>query len=135
MTSKIMKKQLTHLVALTGMLMVLSQICFGQKKSWKALDDYHTVMAQTFHPAEEGNLKPVMTRSGELVAKATALQKSDIPVDYQKEGVKQSVDLLAKESIALDKLIQQKKPEAAIKKAITALHDRFHEVMEKCEHD
>ncbi|OIN59071.1 hypothetical protein [Arsenicibacter rosenii] len=127
-----MKIKQTALI--TGLFMLVSLLSFGQKKAWKELDDYHSVMAQTFHPAEEGNLKPVMARSGELVAKAVALQKAAIPTDYQKEGVKQSIDLLAKESAALDKLVQQKKPEADIKKAITALHDRFHEVMEKCEH-
>ena len=122
-------------ILITSLLMLISLLTFGQKKAWKELDEYHSVMAQTFHPAEEGNLKPVMTRSGELVAKAIALQKATIPTDYQKEGVKQSIELLAKESAALDKLVQEKKPEADIKKAITALHDRFHEVMEKCNHE
>lgn len=126
--------KITQTALVTGLFMLVSLLSFGQKKAWKELDEYHSVMAKTFHPAEEGDLKPVMTRSGELVAKAVALQKAAIPADYRKEGVKQSIDLLAKESAALDKLVQQKKPEADIKKAITALHDRFHEVMEKCEH-
>ncbi len=113
---------------------VLSLSVSAQKAAWKELDDYHAVMSQTFHPAEEGNLQPVLTRAGELAAKATVLKKSAIPTDYQKEGVKTSVDLLAKESKALAKMVKQKKPEAEVKKAIFALHDRFHEVMEKCHH-
>lgn len=106
----------------------------AQQPAWKELDDYHTVMSQTFHPSEEGNLQPIKTRSGELAAKAKTLQKSTIPAAYQKEGVKKSLDLLAKESKALDKMVRKQKADAEITKSLTALHDRFHEVMEKCHH-
>ena len=118
-------------------ILVFSAFSFSvsaQKAAWKELDEYHAVMAATFHPAEEGNLQPVLTRAGELAEKATVLKKSTIPTDYQKEGVKASVDLLAKESTDLAKMVKDKKPEAELKKAIFALHDRFHEVMEKCHH-
>lgn len=115
-------------------LSVLSLSVSAQKAAWKELDDYHVVMSQTFHPAEEGNLQPVITRAVELSEKGAVLKKSAIPADYQKEGVKTSVDLLAKESAALAKMVKDKKPEAELKKAIFALHDRFHEVMEKCHH-
>ena len=115
-------------------LSVLSLSVSAQKAAWKELDDYHAVMSQTFHPAEEGNLQPVITRAVELSEKGAVLKKSAIPADYQKEGVKTSVDLLAKESAALAKMVKDKKSEAELKKAIFALHDRFHEVMEKCHH-
>jgi hypothetical protein len=118
----------------TFVFSVLSLSAFAQKATWKELDEYHAVMAATFHPAEEGNLQPVLTRAGELAEKATVLKKSTIPTDYQKEGVKASVDLLAKESADLAKMVKDKKSEAELKKAIFALHDRFHEVMEKCHH-
>ena len=106
----------------------------AQKPTWKALDDYHTVMSQTFHPSEEGNLKPIKERSGELAAKAKTLQKSEIPTAYQTPGVKETLVLLAKESKALDKIVRKKKSDAEITKTLTALHERFHEVMEKCHH-
>lgn len=106
----------------------------AQTAEWKELDDYHKVMASTFHPSEEGNLQPIKERSGELADKAKALQKSTIPAAYQKPGVKESLDLLAKESKALDKMVRKKKPDADITKSLTALHERFHEVIEKCHH-
>ena len=63
------------------------------------------------------------------------LKKSAIPTSYQKPGVKETVALLAKESKAIDKLIRKKKAsDADITKSLAALHDRFHEVMEKCHH-
>ncbi len=84
-----MKIKQTALVA--SLLLLISVCSFGQKKAWKELDEYHSVMAKTFHPAEEGNLKPVMTRSGELVAKAVALQKAGNPGRLP-EGRRQTVD-------------------------------------------
>ena len=37
---------------------------------WPALKNFHTVISQTFHPAEEGNRSPVKKRSGELLKKS-----------------------------------------------------------------
>jgi hypothetical protein len=117
------------------LLMGLAQWSFAQKGTgWEELDAYHTVMAQTFHPAEEGNLKPLMERSGELAEKAKTLKASAIPEKYQKEGVKTSIKLLAKESKAIDKFVKTKPSDADLTKAITALHERFHQVMEECMH-
>lgn len=101
---------------------------------WPELDDYHTVMAKTFHPAEEGDLKPLYANAEELAKHAEVLKKSAIPTNYQKAGVKESIELLEKESAALAKMVKKKKSEEELKKAIFALHDRFHEVMEKCHH-
>lgn len=105
-----------------------------KQESWPELDDYHTVMAKTFHPAEEGNLKPLYANAEELATKASILKKSVVPTKYQKPGVKESVEALEKESVALAKMVKKKKSEDELKKAIFALHDRFHEVMEKCHH-
>jgi hypothetical protein len=92
-------------------------------------------MSATFHPSESGDLAPLKARSGELADRAKALKKSAIPAAYQKPGVKETIALLAKESKALDKLVRRKKSsDADITKAISALHDRFHEVVEKCYH-
>lgn len=123
-------KQLLFLLLLTAATFSAQ----AQKPTWTALDDYHTVMSQTFHPSEEGNLQPIKERSGELAAKAKTLQKSEIPTAYQKPGVKETLVLLAKESKALDKIVRKKKSDAEITKTLTALHERFHEVMEKCHH-
>jgi hypothetical protein len=106
----------------------------AQKPKWPKLEDYHSVMAKTFHPAEEGNYKPIVENAGELAMLATALKKSKIPTEYQKPGVKESISALEKESKAIAKMVKKKANEEELKKAIFALHDRFHEVMEKCNH-
>jgi putative intracellular protease/amidase len=101
---------------------------------WPELDDYHATMAKTFHPAEEGNFKPLLENAGELAAKASILKSSTAPAKYQKPGVKESIEALEKESKGIAKLVKKKASEEDLKKAIFALHDRFHEVMEKCNH-
>lgn len=117
------------------LMLGLAQVASAQKSTgWDELDAYHSVMAATFHPAEEGNLKPLMERSAELAEKAKTLKASAIPEKYQKEGVKTSIKLLAKESKAIDKFVKTKPADAELTKAITSLHDRFHQVMEECMH-
>jgi len=39
------------------------------------MDDFHEVMAKTFHPAEEGKLEPIRNRSQEMQDKAAAWEK------------------------------------------------------------
>ena len=101
---------------------------------WPELDEYHEIMSKTFHPAEEGNFKPLLANAGELAAKASALKSSEAPLKYKKTGVKESVEALEKESKAIAKFVKKGPKEEEMKKAIFALHDRFHEVMEKCNH-
>lgn len=121
-------------VIFIAFLMLAGLNAKAQQPAWKELEEFHTVMSQTFHPSENGDLQPIKTRSGELAAKAKALQKSAIPTAYQKPGVKESLKLLAKESKAFDKAVHKKMADAEITRTMSALHDRFHEVMEKCNH-
>ena len=37
---------------------VFSITSYAQQTEWKQMEAFHSVMSKTFHPAEEGNLKP-----------------------------------------------------------------------------
>jgi hypothetical protein len=43
---------------------------FAQQKfeNWPEMMEFHTILSQTYHPAVEGDLKPIKTRSHELLA-------------------------------------------------------------------
>jgi putative intracellular protease/amidase len=100
---------------------------------WAALKTFHGVMSQTFHPAEEGKLEPIKTRSGEMLEKANALSKSAIPTEFNTPKILDAVKRLQSGSKALDKLVKNKKTtDAEITKSITALHDVFHEIVGLC---
>jgi superoxide dismutase len=104
-----------------------------EKDTWTALKDFHTVMAQTFHPAEEGNLKPLRERSAEMLAKATLLQTSPIPASFDKAEIKKAIGDLVKGAADVDKTVRKKGKDDVLLKKITALHDTFHVIQGLCE--
>lgn len=104
-------------------------------QQWPALDEYHKVMAMTFHPAETGDLVPLKKYGADLATTATDLKKSVIPEELNKPGLPDIISLLEKESLAMAKMIKSKKSDAVLKKSIFALHDRFHQIVEKCVHE
>jgi superoxide dismutase len=106
-----------------------------EKDTWTALKDFHMVMAQTFHPAEEGNYKPIRERSGEMLEKAVMLQSAPIPGSFNNKEVKDAISKLVSGATALDKTVKKKKSkDADVLKQITALHDIFHVIQGLCEH-
>ena len=125
-------KKIPAVLSLTLTLFVCTTLQ-AQKAKWKEMDDFHTVMAQTFHPAEEGKFDPIKKRSGEMIEKAVAWQNSTAPEGYDKKAVKKSLKSLVKGSKELDKLIKENAADTVLKEKLSALHDTFHEIMEKCE--
>jgi len=99
---------------------------------WPALKEFHTVISQTFHPAEEGNLEPVKMRSEELYNKAAALLKSDIPAEYRTNAILASAEKLQMKAKALNKQVLAKASDAELTKSITEVHNVFHDIAGLC---
>jgi hypothetical protein len=104
-----------------------------EKKSWKEMHDFHAVMSATFHPAEEGKLDPIKTRSKEMMDKAVLWQKSTAPEGCDKAAVEKSLKKLADGCKELNKLVKAKAIDDILKKKLSEMHNVFHEIMEKCE--
>ena len=53
-------------------MIIFSSVAFPsfaqEKAKWKEMEDFHTVMSTTFHPAEEDNLQPLKEKAGDLLA-------------------------------------------------------------------
>ena len=124
-----MKKVLSLLVMAIATITTVQ----AQKATWKEMDTFHEVMAKTFHPAEEGKLNPIRTRSQEMLDKAAAWEKSSAPQGFDKKAVKNSLKELVKGSEEINKLVKEKAADNILKEKLSALHDVFHEIMEKCE--
>lgn len=106
-----------------------------EKDTWTSLKDFHLVMAQTFHPAEEGNLKPIRERSGEMLEKAKKVQTSPIPASFDKAEIRLAINDLVKGAETLHKTaLKKKSKDAELVKQLTALHDVFHTIQGLCEH-
>ncbi len=106
-----------------------------EQDSWLELKDFHMVMAQTFHPMEEGNLKPIKERSGEMLTKANKLASSKIPTSFQSAAISKAIADLVVGSASLDKAIKKKAKDEKIKTDLTKLHDTFHVIQELCSDD
>ena len=114
-----------------AIFLLIASVLFAQKKEWKQMEDFHTIMAKSYHPVEEGNLQPVKDNVDALVQKAQAWQASAIPSGYNTKQVKPVLDKLVRECQAVKVAVVQNKNNADLKKLITAAHKTFHEIMEK----
>ena len=127
-----MKKIYPLLLAVTAVLFV-KPVTAQEKARWNEMEAFHEVMSKTFHPAEEGKLEPIRTRSQEMLDKAIAWKKYSAPEGYDKNVVKKSLDNLVKGAKEINRLVKSKAADAVLKTKLSALHDVFHEIMEKCE--
>lgn len=105
-----------------------------EKSCWEALNNFHMVMAQTFHPAEDNDLKPIRQRSGELLARAVDLKNSKTPASFDTPEIKKAIDELVKGATELDKINNKKATDAQLKEKLSKLHDTFHEIQGLCSH-
>ena len=105
-----------------------------EKAKWTEMENFHGVMSTTFHPAEEGKFEPIRTRSGEMVEKATAWKNSTAPAGYNQEAVQKILVKLVKGAKKVNNLVQKSASDADLKEQLTAVHDIFHEIAEKCKH-
>ncbi len=110
---------------------LLSEI---EKDNWMALKDFHKVMAQTFHPCEDGNFVPLRTRAGELLAKAILVSASKPPVSKDKPAVHKALANLEEQCEKIYELVEKNAKDEVLLKEMTKAHDLFHQVEELC-HD
>lgn len=103
------------------------------RPEWKELSAFHTVMSQTFHPAEEGDFKPIRERSGEMVETAKSWKASAIPAEYKDvKGIEESLTALVDGSTKLDSKIGAGAKDKEILNELSALHDVFHTIVGLC---
>jgi len=100
--------------------------------NWSAIKKFHTVISETFHPAEEGNLKPIKLRCLELSTMAAALLESDIPAEFRTKSILTAVEKLVVKSKIVHKLVSLKAPDEDIVQSLTELHDIFHDIVGLC---
>ena len=114
-------------------VLVLVTAVNAQSKKWKEMDEFHTIMSETYHPAEEGKLEPIKSRSQEMVDKAMAWVRSTAPEGYDKRSVNISLKELLRGAKELNGLVKANASDKEITDKLSKLHDVFHTIMEKCE--
>ncbi len=121
-----------------SLFMLFTAVAFAQNKvaskmdSWAELKSFHTVMSQTFHPSEDGNLQPIKERAGEMLEAAIALHKSQTPADLDKAKMSDATLRLATQCKFLVGMVVEKKSDEDITKQLAAAHNVFHEIAGMC---
>ena len=100
--------------------------------TWKEMEEFHAVMSSSFHPADEGNFKPLRENATDLLTKAKAWQKSAVPEGYNATMTKDVLKRLTKHCTIVKNAVNNNKTDADLKKLITEAHEIFHEIKEKC---
>ena len=93
---------------------------------WKELDAYHQFMMDTWHPAKGTNdLAPTRAKAASMAEQAKVLSKSVAPKGCDTPALKTAVTKLVPQTQALADMVAAKADDAALKSALTALHDQF----------
>lgn len=103
-----------------------------EKDAWIELKEFHKVMAQTFHPAEEGNFDPIKTRAFELVLKGEAFKNSKIPSSYDNPKIRQALSDLVQQAKVVQALVIKNAKNEKIMSELIKVHDAFHVVEGLC---
>lgn len=98
--------------------------------NWEEMDEYHMIMAETFHPYKDSaNLEPVKSRAGELSAAAEKWANADLPEKVDNDEMKNKLEQLKNESAALVQVVASE-DETVIGDQLTRVHDIFHTIQE-----
>lgn len=117
------------------MLAVLAgSISVAQKTKWKEMEQFHTVISQTFHPAEHNKLQPTRDQAPLLLNLAKQWQQAAIPENFNAVKTKRTLAKLVKACNLLSASVASNKTDAVLKKQIYTVHELFHEIAEKCSH-
>lgn len=101
-------------------------------EAWDAMkEEYHHMMAFTFHPAEDGDLAPIKKDHAAMAEKAKEFAAMGIPEAHAGKGLDELVKKLQADSQALSDLINKGAGDEEIKTALFALHDVYHSIEEK----
>ena len=104
-----------------------------EKNVWPEMTKFHSLMAASFHPAEDGNFAPVRAKADSLFAAAKAWQKSAIPEDkFKPKETKDALRKLVIDVAAVQKAVIANKPDAEIRTLISKAHDTFHIIAGEC---
>src|SRR6187399_1947479 len=133
-----MKKNFTFIAAIVTAFAISTanaQTPVTSQAQWPEKNEFHKVMAQTFHPSEEGNFEPIRSRIGEMHEKAVAWMNSTPPKEYDKPEIKSTMKELIGQIVAIKAMIENKATNDQLKPKLEELHETFHKIVGLCSKD
>ncbi len=128
-----MKKKMLFVVF--SLFVALSSFAQSKFDNWPEMKSFHTTLSQTFHPAEDGDFKPIRTRSHEMLTSVKLINASHLPKQYDNDEMKKTLKRLEKETDKLNAIIVRQEQTTTIMKQFKIVHDIFHEVAGMCKGD
>ena len=112
----------------------LPTIGFTQTKfaPWPEMETFHSFMAATFHPADEGNLKPLREKADSLYYAAKNWQASTIPYNYKPTETAAALKKLVKQCASIKKYVGANMSDKDLTHLITEAHEIFHNITGEC---
>lgn len=132
-----MKKISFYTLILT--VLVLAS-CSGKKEStetaaassdeWPAMDEFHMVMAESFHPFKDSaNLEPARLKAAEMAKMAEKWANEPLPEKVNNEETKANLAQLKTDAATFAQTVQNG-DSTQVGQALTNLHDLFHKLQE-----
>ncbi len=97
---------------------------------WTMMDDFHMVMAESFHPYKDSaNLEPAIRLAPEMAELAARWSESELPAKVNNEEVKASLGQLKDGTAAFVTTVQSGDNDQ-IARELKTLHDIFHDLQD-----
>jgi hypothetical protein len=104
----------------------------SDQDEWPEMDSFHMVMAEAYHPYKDSaNLAPARKLAGEMALEAERWQGSDLPKKVNNDEMKAMLEKLKSGTRAFSDKVNATAPDEELGSSLTAIHDNFHEIMEK----
>lgn len=98
---------------------------------WKEMEEFHTVMADVYHPLKDSNnLEPIKKDAGNLSAAASKWADAKVPEKVDNDETKKLLTQLKDGTQELAQAVKSGDSDEIIAAKLTILHDTFHSIME-----
>jgi hypothetical protein len=132
-----MKKLTSYLSILVAVALMIA--CSGKKEAteavanndeWPEMDEFHMVMAESFHPYKDSaNMEPARANAAEMAKVAEKWANAPLPEKVNNDEIKANLAQLKTDAAAFVQTVQTS-DSTKIGADLTSLHDLFHKLQE-----
>jgi hypothetical protein len=102
----------------------------ASNEEWPEMDEFHMVMAESFHPYKDSaNLEPAKANAAEMAKIAEKWANAALPEKVNNDETKADLNQLKTDAVAFIQ-ISQSGDSTKIGESLTGLHDLFHKLQE-----
>lgn len=99
---------------------------------WAEMDEFHTVIADVYHPLKDSNnLEPIKKEHANVLTAAKKWKAAPLPDKVDNDEMKEMLTELENQAALLHTQVENGADDSQITSHLTQLHDTFHSIMEK----